>query len=393
MDIENYLKNIRTIYLEKKYSKAANKMGISTDRKIVVFESDDWGSIRMKSSEVYQKLRESDPKTDHHPYFRYDGLASTEDLEALFSTLTKFRDKNGNHPIVTANCAVANPDFAKIAASDFEEYHYEPFTDTLKREKGCEKSFELWKQGLAEHIFVPQLHCREHFNVKRWMRALQDNDPWIRMAYGYGMISTASCKTAENENSYMDSFNYDQKAEQQSLGIILKEGADIFEDIFGYRSESFIASCYIWGTELEKNMADAGIRYIQGEPIQRIPSESVGTSDMRQIRHYMGDRNDLGQLYLIRNCNFEPSYNYHKDWVTIALNGIRNAFEQKKPAIICSHRLNYIGRINEENRTRNLNSLEKLLTAIMKQWPDVEFMTSPEVGRMMLQNTEDRKEL
>lgn len=389
MDIENYLKNIRTIYLEKKYSRNANKSGYSTDRKIVVIESDDWGSIRMKSEDVYRKIRELDPKTDHHPYFRYDGLASSADLEALYSVLTKFRDKNGKHPVITANCAMANPDFEKIAASGFEEYHYEWFTESLKREKGCETSFELWKQGIEDHIFMPQLHCREHFNVNRWMKALRDDDPWIKMAFEHHMISTASCKTSENENSYMDSFNYDRKEEQQSLGKILKDGADIFKDIFGYDSESFIASCYIWGKELEKNMADANIRYIQGEPIQRIPSESFGTSDMKQVRHYMGEKNDLGQYYLIRNCNFEPSYNYHKDWVTIAMNGVRIAFEQKKPAIICSHRLNYIGRIDEENRKRNLVSLEKLLTEITKKWPDVEFMTTPELGQVIAENKEE----
>ena len=103
----------------------------------------------------------------------------------------------------------------------------------------------------------------------------------------------------------------------------------------------------------------------------------------------MGEKNELGQYYLIRNCNFEPSYNYHKDWAAIAMNGVRIAFEQKKPAIICSHRLNYIGRIDEENRKRNLVSLEKLLTEITKKWPDVEFMTTPELGQVIAENKEE----
>ena len=33
-----------------------NKMGFHTERKIVVFESDDWGSIRMPSKEVFNHL-------------------------------------------------------------------------------------------------------------------------------------------------------------------------------------------------------------------------------------------------------------------------------------------------------------------------------------------------
>lgn len=383
MKIEDRLKNIRTIWLEKRYSKAADEKGFETDRKIVVFESDDWGSIRMPSTEVYEQMKRIDPKTDHHPFFRYDSLAGSKDLELLFEVLHAYHDKNGASAVITANCAMANPDFEAIRKSSFETYAFEPFTKTLEKTPGCEHSFALWEEGRKDHIFVPQLHCREHFNVKRWMQALKAGDRLVREAFDHGMISTASCKCEENENTYMDSFNYDTPEEVPELAKILTDAAELFKETFGSNSESFIASCYIWGSELEEVMAENGIRYIQGEPIQRVPSQTAGTANMQTIRHYMGDRNHLGQYYLIRNGNFEPSFNPNKDWVDIAMNGIKIAFANKKPAVICTHRLNYIGRIDARNRDRNLKMMQELLKRITDTWPDVEFMSSAELGSMI----------
>lgn len=88
-----------------------NYKGWQTTRKIIVIESDDWGSIRMPSKEIYDNLLKSGIRVDRCPYNRYDSLASEEDLSALFDVLTSFRDMNGNHPVITANTVVANPDF------------------------------------------------------------------------------------------------------------------------------------------------------------------------------------------------------------------------------------------------------------------------------------------
>jgi hypothetical protein len=98
-------------------------------------------------------------------------------------------------------------------------------------------------------------------------------------------------------------------------------------------------------------------------------------------RHYQGEKNAMGQYYLVRNCVFEPSqYPVHHDNVGECLKGIQNAFFWKKPAIITSHRLNFIGFIHPENRERNLKQFRDLLENILKKWPDVEFMSSVDLG-------------
>jgi glycosyltransferase involved in cell wall biosynthesis len=56
-----------------------------TNRKIVVFESDDWGSIRMPSISVLQELRAFGIPVDKSPYCRFDALESnTGELKCYF---------------------------------------------------------------------------------------------------------------------------------------------------------------------------------------------------------------------------------------------------------------------------------------------------------------------
>ena len=68
------------------------------------------------------------------------------------------------------------------------------------------------------------------------------------------------------------------------------------------------------------------------------------------------------------------------------MNEINIAFKWKKPAVISSHRVNYIGVLNTLNRDYGLLQLRRLLEQILKIWPEVEFMTSDELGKLLLVN-------
>lgn len=118
----------------------------TSNRKIVIIESDDWGSIRMPSREVYDRLLNKGIRVDNDPYNRFDALATKEDLEALFEVLCSVKDKNGRNAVLTANAVTANPDFEKIRASGFTEYHYKPFTETLN-ESPKRGAFGLWQRN------------------------------------------------------------------------------------------------------------------------------------------------------------------------------------------------------------------------------------------------------
>jgi hypothetical protein len=83
-----------------------------------------------------------------------------------------------------------------------------------------------------------------------------------------------------------------------------------------------------------------------------------------------------------RNCFFEPSLE-GVDWVTSCLKDIERAFRWKKPAVISSHRVNFIGGLNPKNRETSLIEFKKLLNAIVVNWPEVEFKSSAELGDLI----------
>lgn len=76
--------------------------------------------------------------------------------------------------------------------------------------------------------------------------------------------------------------------------------------------------------------------------------------------HYLGKKNIFGQTYLTRNINFEPSSSSDTNLLKNALKGIDASFKLNKPAILCSHRVNFIGSIVEKNRKNNLFLLDLL---------------------------------
>jgi len=353
-----------------------------------VIESDDWGSIRMPDKSTYDILLSKGIRVDNCPYNRYDSLASAEDLSALFEILTQFKDINGNYPVITANCLVANPDFVKIRETEFEKYHYELFYHTLSRFPDRSSSFTLWKEGISNNIFRPQFHGREHLNIGRWMKALRQNLPETRLAFDYGLFGISTSITSEKRKSYLAAFDYDDSHDEIILTRIIEDGLTLFKKIFEYESKSFIAPNFTWPSRIEHLLSMHGVKYIQGMRIQKIPAPELAKPGKK--RHFMGQTNPNGQIYLIRNCQFEPSLEQINDPVDKCLAQIRDAFLLRKPAIVSIHRVNFIGSIDPINRERNLAWFKILLKEIKRKWHDVEFMSTDRLGDTIInQNKSD----
>ena len=360
-----------------------NIPGWRTNRKLVVIESDDWGSIRMPSRDVYELLVKEGIPLYKATYNRYDSLASEEDLSALFEVLFSVRDKNGNPVKITANTIVANPDFDKIEKSGFSEYHYEKFTETLKRYPAHKNSFSLWKQGMDAGVFWPQFHGREHIHVPRWMKALKHDDSVARKIFKYRMYDL-SIGFERSESAFMEALQVDSEDDFSFQHKYITEGLNIFEEIFGYSSKTFIAPCYVWHNSLNDTLLERGVQGFQGSWYQLEPN--VYDNSLKKIFHFMGERNKNNQIYFTRNVFFEPSEIQIDNWVGEVLTKMKLAFRAKKPAIIQAHRKNFIGFIDQKNRDKNLRIFSKVLRQIIKKWPDVEFVSSDELSKIMNKN-------
>lgn len=94
-----------------------NIPGWRINKRIVVFEFDDWGAIRMRSEEDKKALEKKGFDFTGQDFNTYDALESNDDLVQLFEVLSLYKDEHGNHPVITAVSIVGNPDFRKIKES------------------------------------------------------------------------------------------------------------------------------------------------------------------------------------------------------------------------------------------------------------------------------------
>lgn len=358
-----------------------NLSGWRTKRHIVVIESDDWGSIRMPSFEIYKHLTSNGVKLGKYGYEKVDTIASCEDLEKLFEVCNSFHDINGRPLVITANAVVANPDFEKIKESDFREYYYELITTTMERYYPKASPFPLWKEGMSAGVFHPQLHGREHINVPMWMNSLKCNHTGVREAFNKGVFSVLVSHEEDTREKNTDAYNYKTIEELAVIKQSIIEASQLFEKLFGYKSKSFIAPSYKWDTSIEDVLNTIGVKYIQGL--------FKHTENGLVKYNYIGKRNRNGQIYLNRSCSFEYSQIPNVDWIDECLHCMDIAFRWHKPFTISMHRLNFVGALNVQNRDDNLKRFKQFMTLAQRKWSDVEFLASDELGDLISNNKKE----
>ncbi len=350
-----------------------NCRGPKLKQKFLVFESDDWGAIRIPNVQVRESLWEKGLTKKTDPFSRFDALESTEDYKALFDVLIKFKDQNGNHPIITANFILNNPDFKAIKSLDYAAYKSESFLKTYTMYEGNEKAWETLQLGISQNLMKPQFHGAEHLNVVRWMRFLKDNNEGYKTAFDLNCYAIDDLTTQNKRTNLMAAYDYNSEEELNYIQESIVNGLQQFKDVFGFASETTIAPCYVWNDKIEQIFYNENISGFQGSFIQNIPNRSL--SFQKKYR-FTSQKNKLNQTYLVRNGLFEPSIIDNVNWVDKCLESIEIAFKWGKPAIIGTHRINFAGRLDLVQRNRNLKDLDLLIKKALQKWPDIWFMDS-----------------
>jgi hypothetical protein len=348
-----------------------NLKGKSVSEKLVIIESDDWGAIRTPSRDALEAFKEKGFSL-HDNFYNNDALESRTDLEGIFEVLESVKGKDGKPATLSANAVMANPDFEKIKAANFQQYFYEKVDQTFNRYPEHQGNLDLWKEGMKSGIFQPQFHGREHLNYKRWLKALQNGEDGVRYSFEWG-----ATYSGKGDYNFMEAYDWDSKDDIPVQEQVIIDGLRLYREYFSKDAETFIAPCYNWDPDLEPALAENNVQVIQGGRNQLVPT---GTFDKYlPIRHHFGEVNEYGTIYNVRNCFFEPSMNSTKDWVDSCLAQIQHAFLFRKPAVICSHRVNYIGFIDSSNRDRGLKGLQILLKRIKKEWPEARFISTDQL--------------
>jgi len=358
-----------------------NIPGWSTKRKLVVIESDDWGSTRMPNKDVFNLLMSKGIKVDKNKFTSLDTLATSQDLDLLFETLSSVKDSRGNNAVFSPFVNTTNADYKKIIESDYKDYYYEPFTETLKKYYS-DDVFGHWKTGIANAIFSPQYHGREHFNVPLLMKLLREGNKDLIEAFAHGVIHIpVNYSKTKSIGGMAPTYFYDNKEDLEYLKTALIEGAAVFNQIFGFAPGSFGPPNGIFNEELEEALATTPIQSIV---VNRTRIEPIGDGGLKKqgFLYKFGKQNKFKHVYYRRNVKFEPiqKASYNRD---ITLFEIGAAFRFGKPAIISSHRINYVGSIESSHRDFALQEFKLLLKKIIEKWPDAEFVSSAELGQII----------
>ncbi|MFK8009445.1 MAG: hypothetical protein AB8H03_23995 [Saprospiraceae bacterium] len=356
-----------------------NIPGWRTNRKIVVISVDDYGNIRMASKQAKANLEKVGLEIHKNHFDQFDCLEDKKDLEHLFDTLSSVKDKHGNSPVFTAFTLPVNLDFQKIIDSNYSEYHFELLPGTLNSLPGYEGTWDLWKEGISNKLLYPQSHGREHFNVSNFLDHLKNKNEEV-IACIQNRSYAGLTQPDISIMSYERAFAFYKFEENDQLIKIAQDGLIQFEKVFGFKAQHFTAPGIYAHHSLEEALAEGGIKYIDSL-IKK--SEHQGRGKYKNRYQTLGKRNKVGQRYILRNCVFEPFLNPGNDAINECLAEISIAFRWNKPANISTHRVNFCGHIDPKNREVGLKQLKILLNEIMKKWPDVEFMTTVELGELM----------
>ncbi len=354
---------------------AKNLIGWRTKRKIVVISVDDYGNVRLDSRQAAENMQKAGMKLRNR-FDVFDTLETTEDLEALYDALTSVKDKNGRHAVFTPFALPCNINYEKMAEEGYREYHYELLPETFAKLKGYEGAWDLWKEGISKGIMIPQFHGREHLNLKVFNEKIQKQDKEVLTAL-QNRSYTGLSSSGYNTISYTAAFEFWDFEENRVFDEIIADGLNAFEKVFGFRSTHFNPPGGREHEVIHKALKANGIKYIDTPFIKE---EHQGRGKYKKSLNFTGKINKEGLIQQVRNVVFEPTDNRGFDWLEHTLAQIEVAFKWNRPAIISSHRVNFCGHIDENNRKAGIAALKKLLEKIVERWPDVEFMGGHELG-------------
>ena len=339
--------------------------------RVVVLESDDWGSQRVPSADAREKLKQLGILSDKSAYDR-ETLENAQDLEVLCGSLLRFKGSDGRAAIMTCFVNPANPDFAKIKEANFVSYFYEPTRAEHERRGDFQSVSKAWAAGLENSLLSREYHGREHLQVRSWLKALQANDERCRRAFNHSYYSVELPDVKKVAKGFRAAYLFSDFEEIQELEEVLVSGAKLFEEETGAGARVFCPPNNVFHPQLYPAVRAAGCDYILRHTHNLEPD---GTGDAKDVWGQKGVR-EAGLIGYGRNALFEPEQGFGVDHT---MRQVRCAFAWGVPAIISTHRVNYVGGIDPGVRERGAVALQELLRRITTNWPDVRFMSSSQL--------------
>jgi hypothetical protein len=366
------------------FNHVKNITGWKTKRKLLIFAVDDYGNVRMASSQARYNLAAKGLDLNNR-FDQLDALDTLEDFEQLFEVLDSVRDKNKKSAVFTTYAMPCNIDFEKTLETG--EFVYEYLDQTYEKAQALDASaytgtYALLHEGIRAGLLKPQFHGREHINVNLFNAILRDKHPYLLANLEARSIAGIPTHPDFPGVSYNAAFTFWDKQEIESHKAIMKDGLQAFEKVYGFFPISFTASARPPHPELFQFINELGVKGIDK---LRFDKYHLGNGKYVNGTNSVGKKKNEDYVTVVRNCYFEPN-SEDINWVDYTFTQIEAAFFWNTPAIISSHRVNFCGYVDPNNRAKGLNALKKLLQKVIKHHPDVEFVGVDELVLEILNN-------
>jgi len=333
--------------------------GFYFDRPIVLLQSDDWGRVGLRDQEGLDQLQPAGLALGERPYDFYT-LETSNDLDALRTTLKSHRDSEGSSPCLGMNFILANLDFGQMKAEEFRQIHLLPLAEGFPAGWNRPGLLEAYREGITEGLLYPALHGTTHFchaAVERHLADAGERGNLLRTLWQAGTpyihwrMPWIGYEYWDPEKTEDERF---LSAETQRELIGHAVGA--FAKVFSVLPRSACAPGYRANHDTHQAWAQHGIRIAQNGPGSLTPP-------------YL-DRS--GILHLYRTVEFEPAVNPSLSVDACVLQA-ENCFARGIPAIVSVHSINFHSSVRDF-RSRTLELLDQLLSALQAMHPDLLYL-------------------
>lgn len=189
--------------------------------------------------------------------------------------------------------------------------------------------------GIQAGVWYPEFHAAFHYDPQRRLESALEG-PHPRRATERGIMLFPGSEKARELGPWRS---------QKELGAELDHSLVVFSHLFGRLPDSIIAPDYTWSARNETIWSERNLRIIQGKREQRNPQWGGGTKGrLAKLLERSFDRvRHPDRAYLERNCRLEPAQARDaKQVVQDCLAATRRAWARGEPAIVETHRVNFV---------------------------------------------------
>jgi len=349
------------------------------DQRAVVLQSDDWGLAGfIPEADAWEGLdREALGTGRFPPVYWKSTLEDSAMVAGLAAVLGAVRDADGLPAVFQPNYVMGSLHWTGTVGGNVWTLYDLPELPPRYERPG------LWSavgRAMAAGVWQPEFHASYHYDpAVRRTTALAD--PLAREVTRRGIMLFPGSERARELGPART---------EDELGRELDHSLRVFHDLFGMAVRSTMAPDYTWDAAIESQWERRGIRIIQGKREQIDPHGWPGMPG--RLRKYALRRWDKSvhrnRVYLERNCRLEPVQAPDASAVVaLCLTDTRRAWTRGQPAVVETHRINFVHTDPAVVRT-GLSALRDYLSALVEDAANPpRFLTDRELASLIDKGT------